>query len=59
MHSSRIRLEDVAEPARLREAFLKAARGKWTRADVRGFAVTWLLSAGMRHHRAVAFQLVH
>ena len=41
MHSSRIRLEDVAEPARLREAFLKAARGKWTRADVGEFAATW------------------
>jgi hypothetical protein len=41
MRSSRIRLEDVAEPGRLREAYLKAARGKAARADVREFAASW------------------
>ncbi len=41
MHSSRIRLEDVAEPARLREAFLRAARGKQARADVLEFSSDW------------------
>lgn len=41
MHSSRTRLEDVADPDRLREAFLRAARGKWARADVREFGADW------------------
>ena len=37
MRSSKIRLEQIADPDNLREAFLRAARGKDARADVRAF----------------------
>jgi hypothetical protein len=37
MTSSKVRLEQVADPENLREAFLKAARGKSHRADVIAF----------------------
>ena len=33
MKSSKVRLEEIAEPDNLREAFLRAARGKGHRAD--------------------------
>lgn len=41
MQSSSIRLEDISQPERLREAFLRAARGKWGRLEVQAFASTW------------------
>ena len=37
MHSSKIRLERIADPDNLREAFLRASRGKGHRADVQAF----------------------
>ncbi len=37
MTSSKVRLEQIADPENLREAFLRAARGKGHRADVRAF----------------------
>jgi len=37
MTSSKVRLEQIADPDNLREAFLRAAKGKGARADVRRF----------------------
>lgn len=37
MRSCQVRLEQIADPENLREAFLRAARGKGGRADVRAF----------------------
>ncbi len=54
MHSSRIRLEEVAEPGRLREAYLRAARGKWGRADVREFAADWQGQLGILRERLLS-----